>query len=148
MIAGALCVASAASAVVRRDPLIAALWLAVTMLAIAMLYLSLDAPLLAGLQLVAWVGAAMAIAVVAVGPRPAEARRGQVGGAAMLLAAALLVALALAVGRGELPLRVAAIVGDGDALTNVVGRYAAAIGAATVLLALGVAGAVAGRDAR
>ena len=55
-VAGAICVVSAANAVLRRDPLTSALSLTLTLFSLAILYLGLDAPFLAAVQVAVYAG--------------------------------------------------------------------------------------------
>ena len=62
-IAGPICLVAAASAVTRRDPLSGALSLTVTLFALAVLFLGLGAPFLAGVQIAVYTGAIMVLLI-------------------------------------------------------------------------------------
>lgn len=112
-VAGAICVVSAANAVLRRDPLTSALSLTLTLFSLALLYLGLGAPFLAGVQVAVYAGAIMVLLVFVVMLLGAERRfplpvtRAPLGLAAVLISASLFAVLAAAIVRGQLPTSVA-----------------------------------------
>ncbi len=112
-IAGGICVASAANAVLRRDPLVSALSLTVTLASLAVIYLGLGAPLLAGVQIAVFAGPVMVLlvfVVMLVGAGRIEAPRvgrPPIGGAAILVSVALFAVLASVILRGTVPTLVA-----------------------------------------
>ncbi len=61
--AGGICAVAAANAVLRRDPLASALSLTVAVFALAVLYLSLGAAFLFGVQIAVYAGAIMVLLV-------------------------------------------------------------------------------------
>ena len=111
-VAGAICVVSAANAVLRRDPLTSALSLTLTLFSLAILYLGLGAPFLAGVQVATYAGAIMVLLVFVIMLLGAERRfplpvtRAPLGLTAVLLSGALFAVLALAIVRGQLPTNV------------------------------------------
>ena len=111
-VAGAICVVSAANAVLRRDPLTSALSLTLTLFSLAVLYLGLGAPFLAGVQVAVYAGAIMVLLVFVIMQLGAERRsplpvtRAPLGLTAVLLSGGLFAVLALAILRGQLPTNV------------------------------------------
>lgn len=111
-IAGAICVISAANAVLRRDPLTSALSLTLTLFSLAILYLGLGAPFLAGVQVAVYAGAIMVLLVFVIMLLGAErriphpVRRPPLVLTAVLLSGGLFSVLALAIARGQLPTKV------------------------------------------
>jgi len=111
-VAGAICVVSAANAVLRRDPLTSALSLTLTLFSLAILYLGLGAPFLAGVQVAVYAGAIMVLLVFVImllgaerrSPRPVA--RAPLGLTAIMVAGGLFAVLALAIVRGQLPTNV------------------------------------------
>jgi NADH-quinone oxidoreductase subunit J len=112
-VAGAICVVSAANAVLRRDPLTSALSLTVTLFSLAVIYLGLGAPFLAGVQIAVYAGAIMVLLVFVVmllgagRIEPPRIGRPPVAGAAILVSAALFVTLTVVIARGSMPTVVA-----------------------------------------
>ena len=108
-VAGAICVVSAANAVLRRDPLTSALSLTLTLFSLAVLYLGLGAPFLAGVQVAVYAGAIMVLLVFVIMLLGAErrtalpVRRAPLGVTAVLLSGGLFAVLALAIIRGQIP---------------------------------------------
>jgi len=111
-VAGAICVVSATNAVLRRDPLASALSLTLTLFSLAILYLGLGAPFLAGVQVAVYAGAIMVLLVFVImllGAErrfPVALRRPPLGLTAILLGGGLFAVLALAIIRGRLPTNV------------------------------------------
>ncbi|HVR88954.1 MAG TPA: NADH-quinone oxidoreductase subunit J [Candidatus Limnocylindria bacterium] len=107
-VAGGICVVSAANAVLRRDALTSALSLTVTLFSLAVLYLGLGAPYLAGVQVAVYAGAIMVLLVFVImllgAGRVAPPRVGRpaLTGVAVLLATALFAVLVSAIARGGL----------------------------------------------
>ena len=150
-IAGAVCTVGAVIAVSHRDPRAAGAALLVTLLSLAVLFAGLAAPAVAtAVIVVALLATVPAVVHLTVAASRAHASGGPlIGGAAMLLGAALLAILAVAIGLGELPVNVSVRSSDGydmaalrDLLT---GRAIAAVGVSVVVL---VAAAVAARSVR
>ncbi len=112
-VAGAVCAVSAANAVLRRDPLTSALSLTLTLFSLAILYLGLGAPFLAGVQVAVYAGAIMVLLVFVIMLIGAERRfplplgRPPLGLTGVLIGGALFVVLAFAIIRGQLPTSVA-----------------------------------------
>lgn len=112
-IAGGICVVSAANAVLRRDPLASALSLTVTLFSLAVIYLGLGAPFLAGVQIAVYAGAIMVLLVFVVmllgagRTEPPRVGRPPVAGAAILVSAALFATLVSVIVRGTIPTVVA-----------------------------------------
>lgn len=119
-VAGAICVVSAANAVLRRDPLTSALSLTLTLFSLAILYLGLGAPFLAGVQVAVYAGAIMVLLVFVIMLLGTERRfplpvtRAPLGLVAVLISAALFAVLALAIVRGQLPTNVATTTAAAD----------------------------------
>lgn len=151
-VAGAICVVSAANAVLRRDPLTSALSLTLTLFSLAILYLGLGAPFLAGVQVAVYAGAVMVLLVFVImllgaeGRFPLPVRRASLGLAAMLISGILFALLALAIVRGQLPTRVAAAAPAADhvgAIADLLfGRYLLPFEIASVLLLAALIAAV------
>lgn len=143
-VAGAICVVSAANAVLRRDPLTSALSLTLTLFSLAILYLGLGAPFLAGVQVAVYAGAIMVLLVFVIMllgaergfPRPV--RRAPLGLTAIVLSGGLFAVLAAAIVRGQLPTSVATVVPAADhvgAIADLLfGRYLLPFEIASVLL--------------
>lgn len=112
-VAGGICVVSAANAVLRRDPLASALSLTVTLFSLAVIYLGLGAPFLAGVQIAVYAGAIMVLLVFVVmllgagRLEPPRVGRPAVTGAAVLVSLALFATLVAVILRGHLPTVVA-----------------------------------------
>lgn len=149
-IAGPICVIAAANAVLRRDPLTAALSLTVTLFSLAVLFLGLGAPFLAGVQIAVYAGAIMVLLIFVIMllgvshvalPR---LRRPALELAGPLIAAALFGVLAVAILRGGLPPASGAAADTSvDALADLLfGRYTFAFEAASVLLLAALVAAV------
>ena len=108
-IAGGICVVTAANAVLRRDPLTSALSLTVTLFSLAVIYLGLGAPFLAGVQIAVYAGAIMVLLVFVVmllgagRVEPPRVGRPPVAGAAVLVSLALFATLVSVIVRGSLP---------------------------------------------
>ena len=106
-IAGGICVLGAANAVLRRDPLAAAISLTVTLFSLAVLYLALGADLLAWVQVGVYAGAIMVLFVFVImllGARAAVSLPGpRLGPTGVVIAVGLFGVLATAILRGELP---------------------------------------------
>jgi len=119
-VAGAICVVSAANAVLRRDPLSSALSLTLTLFSLAILYLGLGAPFLAGVQVAVYAGAIMVLLVFVImllgaGRRvPLPVSRAPLGLVAVLISAGLFAVLALAIVRGQLPTNVGTAAAPAD----------------------------------
>lgn len=150
-IAGPICVVAAANAVLRRDPLTAALSLVVSLFSLAVLFLGLGAPFLAGVQVAVYAGAIMVLLIFVImllGVSHAELprlRRPALQLAGPLIAAALFGALGIAIVRGGLPPVATAAAPDDtvDALADLLfGRYVFAFEAASVLLLAALVSAV------
>lgn len=126
-IAGGICVVSAANAVLRRDPLASALSLTVTLFSLAVIYLGLGAPFLAGVQIAVYAGAIMVLLVFVVmllgagRTEPPHLGRPPVAGAAILVSVALFATLVSAILKGTIP----TVVGERPAATD----HVAALGA-------------------
>jgi len=105
-VAGGICVVSAANAVLRRDPLVSALSLTVTLFSLAVIYLGLGAPFLAGVQIAVYAGAIMVL-LGAGRLEPSRVGRPPVTGAAILVSLALFATLVSVIVRGTLPTVVA-----------------------------------------
>ena len=150
-IAGPICLVSAFSAVTKRDPLSAALSLTVTLVSLAILFLSLDAPFLAFVQIAVYAGAIMVLLIFVImllGVSHVDLprlRRPSLDLAGPLIAVALFAVLGVAVVRSTLP------AASTDALpedhVNAVadllfGRYTFAFEAASVLLLAALVAAV------
>ena len=107
-VAGGICVVSAANAVLRRDALTSALSLTVTLFSLAILYLGLGAPFLAGVQVAVYAGAIMVLLVFVImllgagRLPPPRVGRPALSGVATVLAVALFAVLASVIARGEL----------------------------------------------
>lgn len=151
-VAGAICVVSAANAVLRRDPLTSALSLTVTLFSLAILYLGLGAPFLAGVQVAVYTGAIMVLLVFVVMLLGSERRfpmpvtRAPLGLVAVLISAGLFTVLALAIVRGQLPTNVTTTVPAADHVGAVADllftRYLLPFEIASVLLLAALIGAV------
>lgn len=149
--AGPVCVIAGANAVLRRDPLVAALSLTVTLFSLAVLFLGLGAPFLAGVQIAVYAGAIMVLLIfvimllgVAHTPPP-RLRRPALGIAGPLIAAALFGVLAAAILRSTLPAAATTSLPDDNvgALADLLfGRYLFAFEAASVLLLAALVAAV------
>jgi len=105
-VAGGICAIAAANAVLRHDPLASALSLTIALFALAVLYLSLGAAFLFGVQIAVYAGAIMVLLVFVVmllgatgGRPPLIARRPRLGLAGPLVALALFALLAAAIVR-------------------------------------------------
>jgi len=151
-VAGAICVVSAANAVLRRDPLTSALSLTLTLFSLAILYLGLGAPFLAGVQVAVYAGAIMVLLVFVIMLIGAERRfpmpvtRAPLALVAVLISAALFAVLALAIVRGQLPTNVATTIPAADHVGAVADllftRYLLPFEIASVLLLAALIGAV------
>lgn len=151
-VAGAICVVSAANAVLRRDPLTSALSLTLTLFSLAILYLGLGAPFLAGVQVAVYAGAIMVLLVFVImllgsGHRyPLPVTRPRLGLVGILVSAALFAVLALAIVRGQLPTSVATAPATTDHVGAVADllftRYVLPFEIASVLLLAALIGAV------
>jgi NADH-quinone oxidoreductase subunit J len=151
-IAGGICVVSAANAVLRRDPLSSALSLTVTLFSLAVIYLGLGAPFLAGVQIAVYAGAIMVLLVFVVmllgagRVEPPRVGRPPVAGAAALVSVALFATLVWVIARGTLP----TVVGQRTVATDHVaalgellfGRYLLAFEVSSVLLLAALTAAV------
>ena len=111
-VAGGISAIAAANAVLRRDPLASALSLTVALFALAVLYLSLGAAFLFGVQIAVYAGAIMVLLVFvimllgAAGRQPPRvAGRPRLGLAGPLVAVALFAILASAIVRAPVPAR-------------------------------------------
>src|SRR5438270_9916855 len=108
-IAGPICLIGAASAITRRDPLSGALSLTVTLFSLAVLFLSLGAPFLAGVQIAVYAGAIMVLLIFVImllGVSHAETprlTRPSLQLAGPLIAVAMFAVLAVATLRSTLP---------------------------------------------
>jgi len=150
-LAGAVCIAGAVTAVAHRDPRIAGVALAVTLLALAVLYAGLAAPAVAAAVIVVALFSTLPFLVhLTVPASRIRATDGpMVAAAALALGATLLALLAVAIVLGEVPVNVSVRSGDGydlaalgDLLTD---RSAVAAGGTLVVL---IAGLVTARAAR
>lgn len=142
-IAGPICLIAAANAVTRRDPLSGALSLTVTLFSLAVLFLGLGAPFLAGVQIAVYAGAILVLLIFVVmllGVSHADVphvRRPSLQLVGPLIAFALFVVLASAILRTSLPEEVATPLPDDHvgALADLLfSRYLFAFEAASVLL--------------
>lgn len=150
-IAGPICLIGAASAVTRRDPLSGALSLTVTLFSLAVLFLSLDAPFLAGVQIAVYAGAIMVLLIfvimllgVANTEMPRLARP-SLELAGPLIAVALFAVIAIATLRTALPEASsdAPPIDHVNAVADLLfGRYVFAFEAASVLLLAALVAAV------
>ncbi len=109
-VAGGICAIAAANAVLRRDPLSSALSLTVALFALAVLYLSLGAAFLFGVQIAVYAGAIMVLLVFVImllgtarGAAVQIAGRPRLAVAGPLLALALFAILATAIVRAPVP---------------------------------------------
>ncbi|HZP96063.1 MAG TPA: NADH-quinone oxidoreductase subunit J [Candidatus Limnocylindria bacterium] len=150
-VAGPICLIAAASAVTRRDPLSGALSLTVTLFSLAVLFLGLGAPFLAGVQVAVYGGAIMVLLIFVImllGVSHADLprlRRPALQLAGPLIAAGLFTVLAVAILRSELPPASSDALPDDNvaAIADVLfGRYLFAFEAASVLLLAALVGAV------
>jgi len=150
-IAGPICLVAAASAVTRRDPLSGALSLTVTLFSLAVLFLSLGAPFLAGVQVAVYAGAIMVLLIFVImllGVSHAEVprlARPSLQLAGPLIAASMFAVLATATLRSTLPdaSTDAPPADHVDAVADLLfGRYAFAFEAASVLLLAALVAAV------
>ena len=151
-IAGGICVVSAANAVLRRDPLTSALSLTVTLFSLAVIYLGLGAPFLAGVQIAVYAGAIMVLLVFVVmllgAGRivPPRVGRPPVAAAAVLVSLALFATLVSVIVRGPLPVSVVERSGPADhvgALGELLfGRYLLAFEVTSILLLAALIAAV------
>jgi NADH-quinone oxidoreductase subunit J len=151
-VAGALSLLGAANAVLRRDPLPAALSLTLTLFSLAVLYLGLGAPFLAGVQIAVYAGAIMVLLVFVVmllgagQVAPPRIGRPPLAAAAVLVSLALFALLATVVLRGELPSAVGARPAEGDHVAALglllFGRYLLAFEVTSVLLLAALIAAV------
>lgn len=151
-VAGALALVGGLNAVLRRDPLPAALSLTLTLFSLAILYLALGAPFLAGVQIAVYAGAIMVLLVFVVmllgAGRVAPPRIGRppLAAAAVLVSGALFAALAFVILRGELPSAVAPRAPEPDHVTALglllFGRYRLAFEVTSVLLLAALVAAV------
>jgi hypothetical protein len=153
-VAGAVCVIGVVIAVTHRDARVAGVALALTLLALAALCAGLGAPAVAAALIVV---ALFATAPLARGLIPApfvhSAGGPVVGGAALLLGAAIGAILMVAMAFGELPVNVSVRSSDGDDLAALLdllaGRASVVVGGSAVLLAAaGAAMSAAWRDRR
>ncbi len=150
-VAGPICLVAAASAVTRRDPLSGALSLTVTLFSLAVLFLALGAPFLAGVQVAVYAGAIMVLLIfvimllgVAHTDLP-RLRRPALQLTGPLIAAALFGVLGAAVLRSELPPAATDALPEDNvsAVADLLfGRYAFAFEAASVLLLAALVAAV------
>ncbi|HSW94565.1 MAG TPA: hypothetical protein VLI88_00240 [Patescibacteria group bacterium] len=150
-LAGAVCIAGAVTAVAHRDPRIAGVALAVTLLGLGVLYAGLAAPAVSAAVIVVALFSTLPFLVhLTVPASRIHATDGPtVAAAALALGATLLALLAVAIVLGEVPVNVSVRSGDGydlaalgDLLT---GRAAVAAGGTLVVL---IAGLVTARAAR
>lgn len=150
-IAGPICLIAAANAVLRRDPLTGALSLTVTLFSLAVLFLGLGAPFLAGVQIAVYAGAIMVLLIFVImllGVSHTELprlRRPSLQLAGPLVAVALFLVLLGAILRSELPAPAAADLPEDNvsAIADLLfGRYAFAFEAASVLLLAALVSAV------
>ena len=150
-IAGPICLVAALSAVTKRDPLSAALSLTVTLVSLAILFLSLDAPFLAFVQIAVYAGAIMVLLIFVImllGVSHVDMprlRRPSLGLAGPLIAAALFTVLAIAVLRSALPPASSDALPDDqvNAIADLLfGRYTFAFEAASALLLAALVAAV------
>ncbi|HEU5286792.1 MAG TPA: NADH-quinone oxidoreductase subunit J [Candidatus Limnocylindria bacterium] len=150
-VAGPICLVAAASAVTRRDPLSGALSLVITLFSLAVLFLGLGAPFLAGVQVAVYAGAIMVLLIfvimllgVAHTDLP-RLRRPALQLAGPLVALALFGILAVAILRGGLPPAATDALPEDNvaAVADLLfGRYAFAFEAASVLLLAALVSAV------
>jgi NADH:ubiquinone oxidoreductase subunit 6 (subunit J) len=127
-IAGAVAMIGAVVAATHRDPRAAGAALLATLLALAVLYASLAAPLVAGVVVVLALFATVPVAVhanVRAVPAEARAREAPVAGAAIVVCAALLLLIGFAVAFGEVPVNVSLRSADGYDLAALAGTLAA-----------------------
>jgi NADH-quinone oxidoreductase subunit J len=150
-VAGPICLIAAASAVTRRDPLSGALSLTLTLFSLAVLFLGLGAPFLAGVQIAVYAGAIMVLLIFVImllGVSHAEVprlRRPALQLIGPLIALALFGVLATAILRSSLPDPVATPLPDDNvgALADLLfSRYLFAFEAASVLLLAALVAAV------
>jgi NADH-quinone oxidoreductase subunit J len=152
-VAAAICVASAANAVLRREPLSSALSLVVTLFAVAVLYLTLGAPFLAWAQVQIYAGGIMVLLVFVImllgagRAEPPRIGRPPVTAIAVLLAIALFAVLTSVIARGVLPTAVGGRApADADPVATLAallfGRYLLAFEATSVLLLAALIAAV------
>lgn len=150
-IAGPICVVAAANAVLRRDPLTAALSLVVTLFSLAVLFLGLGAPFLAGVQIAVYAGAIMVLLIFVImllgvsHVAVPHLRRPALELAGPLIAAALFGLLAAAILRSALPPASATPLPEDTvaALADTLfSRYLFAFEAASVLLLAALVAAV------
>ena len=150
-VAGPICLLAAAGAVTRRDPLSGALSLTVALFSLAVLFLSLGAPFLAGIQVAVYAGAIMVLLIFVImllGVSHAETprlARPSLALAGPLIAIAMFAVLALATLRITLPEASADSLPTDhvDAVADLLfGRYVFAFEAASVLLLAALVAAV------
>ena len=150
-IAGPICLVAAFSAVTKRDPLSAALSLTVALVSLAILFLSLDAPFLAFVQIAVYAGAIMVLLIFVImllGVSHVDMprlRRPSLDLAGPLIAAALFAVLAIAVLRSALPPASTDVLPEDhvNAVADLLfGRYTFAFEAASVLLLAALVAAV------
>jgi NADH-quinone oxidoreductase subunit J len=154
VIAGAVCIAGAVTAAAHRDPRISGVALAATLLALAVLYAGLAAPIVAAAVLVVALFSTLPFVVHLTVPVPRSGATDgpRVTGAALLLGAALLALLGAAIVLGEVPVNVSVRSAGGYDLTAVgdllSGRAAVASGASVVVLLVALIAARAARRDR
>ena len=149
-VASAVAVASTALVVTRRSAMHALLYLVVSFLAVALVFLAMGAPFLAALEVILYAGAIMVLFVFVVmllnlGPTAVSGEgrllaRGMWSGPAVL-AAVLLVELAWALGGPGLPPRGAQPVGPKQVGIALFGPYILGVEIASFLLLAGLVGA-------
>ena len=153
-LAGLVCGVAAIVAVTHRDPRAAGAALLVTLVSLAVLYAGLAAPVVAGLVILVSLVATVPLAVHHTVPagRPQPGAGPVSGGAAALLAGALLAILGLVVVSGEVPVNVSLRSSDGydlAALNELLsGRSAGAVAGTGLVLLAAIVGARAARRAR
>lgn len=151
---GAFVLAATATAVTRRDPVHAVVWLIASFLGTAGLFALLGAPVLAALQVVLYAGGIMVLflfVVMAVRPEPRIAVIGRGGGRAVLAlalgAGALLVGLVLAADPDAHAVLSTGSTSPRDLGALVFGPYALAVEGVSLLLFVPLVGALClGRD--
>ena len=149
--AGSIGVVGAVIAAAHRDPRASGAALAVTLLALAVLYAGLATPVLAAAALVlaVFVTLPLIVHLTVAAPRPHVEGRPLVAAAGLLIGAAFLATLLWAVAMGEVPVNVSVRTSDGydvGALReHITGRGLVASGASAVALA---AAAIAARAVR
>jgi len=150
-IAGPICLVAGFSAVRQREPLSAALSLTVTLVSLAVLFLGLDAPFLAFVQIAVYAGAIMVLLIFVImllGVSHVDMpmlKRPSLGLAGPLIALALFAVLAAAILRGSLPAASTDPLPEDhvNAIADLLfGRYTFAFEAASVLLLAALVAAV------